>query len=203
MPNDPNDERYQTWSETISEYSVPPYKGFVCITHFHKDDYVIVKNRGEEKITLKKNAIPTIFQSSSNALMTNAHNFDGNISDDEVVSPVSPAQVTENQSNKNFENLRIKCCDSIELLSILKLEHSDLRQKYIELEAEKCVQIAHLEKENKKLKMNAEIQKTHIKYLSKKVYRKEKSEQKLKDLLKDLKEECILSAEAYEALEVI
>lgn len=196
----PNDERGQTWIKSISEYSVQPYKGFVCIQHFQENDIVVVKNRGNEKITLKKNAIPTVFQSNSNGLMTDAHNFDRS-DDDGVVSP--PRQVAENDPSKIVENLRMKCCDSIDLLSILKMEHLELRQKYIELDAKRSIEIAQLENENKKLKINVEIQKTHIAYLSKKVYRKEASEQKLNDLLIDLKEQSILSTEAHQALEVV
>lgn len=73
----------------------------------------------------------------------------------------------------------------------------------IELQTKKCVEVAALEMEIKKLKANADIQKQHIKYLSSKVYNKEKSKESLNFLLKELREQNILPAKAHETLAVI
>lgn len=100
-----------------------------------------------------------------------------------------------------------KCCNRCDELKglndILKAEYDSLREEFIDFEAKRCIEIANYEREINKLKMEADIRKQHIKYLSAKVYRKEKSEESLKLLLKELKEKSILSTKAYETLEVI
>lgn len=103
----------------------------------------------------------------------------------------------------NCENPPIKCCDSFEIYNILKVEHANLRQAYIELEAKRCVEVAKLENEIRKFKMDADNQKQHIKQLLGKVYKQQKTGESLKSLLKDLKARSILSTEAYNILEVL
>lgn len=122
------------------------------------------------------------------------------------VCETQSAQCATNQSNEfngNGERPPIKCCDSFELYNILKAEHGILRQAYIELEAKRCFEVMQLEKVKKKLEIKIEIQKDHIKYLKKKTQNKEQSAKSLKMLLKNLREQSILSKEAYEVLKVI
>lgn len=172
---------------------------------------------------MKKDAIPKIFVSndpSANTYCKNQmkrktdsvslasdagdstnENYDGkkrrmsNIFDHSVdaVEPVGSFTKPAQRSNTSHS------CDNCENL---KADKKTIYQDYIELEAKRCVEVATLENEIKKLKMDAEIRKQHIKYLSAKLHRKEKSEESLKNLLKDLQEQNILSAQAYEALEV-
>lgn len=217
----PTDERYQIWCSAIRAYSKEPFKGFICINHFHEDDLIIQKSR----TTLKNNAIPNFFVAngtSVNAMKRTINstslapsvsticgyrnqNFygkrrkicgtfdtaDSADSADTISEPVPPDQ------SKNF---RVpNSCDNCELL---KAEKESLRQDYIELDAKRCVEVADLENEIRKLKMDAEIRKQHMKYLSNKVNRKEKSEESLKNLLRDLKEQNVLPLQAYETLEV-
>lgn len=113
------------------------------------------------------------------------------------------AKTQSNEFNGNGERPPIKCCDSFELYNILKAEHGIVRQAYIELEAKRCFEVMQLEKEKKKLEIKIEIQKDHIKYLKKKTQNKEQSVKSLKMLLKNLREQSILSKEAYEVLKVI
>lgn len=113
----------------------------------------------------------------------------------EIIDTVEAFTETAQGANVSESN----SCGNCE---ILEAQKKNLYIEYVELDAKRCVEIANLEKENRKLKMNAGIRKQHIQYLSTKVHRKEKSEASLKILLKDLKEQNILSPQAYEALEV-
>lgn len=198
----PNDERYQVWCTTVSAYSVPPHKGFICINHFHGDDLLIAKNQ----TTLKKLAIPKIFvatDASVNAQFNLMENTNRKCDEKRrltsgIIDAVDPVEIfTEPAQSEGVHRSNI--CDNCELS---KAEKESIYQDYVELEAKRCVEVANLENCIKKLKMDAEISKQHIKYLSTKVYRKEKSEESLKSLLKDLKEQNVLSTQAYETLEV-
>lgn len=97
------------------------------------------------------------------------------------------------------ETRETSSCDNCE---ILKAEKKSLYQEYIELDAKRCVEVSKLKNAIEMLKMDADIRKQHIKYLTAKVYRKEKSNESLKILLKDLKEQNLLTLQAYETLEV-
>lgn len=145
-------------------------------------------NRGKQKITLKSGAVPSNFTSNS----PNMHSYD-----------CEEGEEHENRENQSVQRVQRICCDCFEKHNILKVEYSNLRQEYINLEATKSVQISDLENKIEKLKMDLHIQKDHIKHISNKLYRKEQSEKSLKEFLKDLKEQNILSKEAYETLEVI
>lgn len=188
----PTDERYRIWSDAIGSHSVPPYKGFICIEHFIEDDLEVRKDR----TTLKKDALPKIFN-------TNHSNQCVNIADNQPFqSPV--ANVAQSSDIQCRQDKACSNCDELKTQNnILKAEYGNLREEFIELETKKSIEVAALETEIKKLKANADIQKQHIKYLSSKVYNKEKSNESLKLLLKQLQEQNILSTKAYETLEVI
>lgn len=169
--------------------------------------------KAKQQTILKKNAVPSIFEANSTRIVRN--NSDGkcvpgapneDLSEKREVSNACNAESTqgaEKHSNGNSDNPCTRCSDSSERYDILKAEYSNLRQMYIELETKKCLEVTNLENEIRKLKVDAEIQKKHIKYLSGRVYRKEKSEKSLQVLLKDLEAQSVLSTEAYEVLEVI
>lgn len=204
------------WSTVINAHSNLKYRGFICIKHFEEDDLVIHKN----KITLKKDAIPKLFGPNANITRTNNSNnlnnfaqiVPGNSGNSDcgrdIGGPEGPnekfssAQGAKQHSNENLNNPRKSCCNSFELNDILKAENESLRQEYVELETKRCVEVASLQNEIKKLKDNANVQKKHIKYLSGKIYKQEKSKESLQTLLKDLKEQSVLTAEAYDVLEV-
>lgn len=162
-------------------------------------------DRGKQKITLKIRAIPSKFAPNS----PNTHSYDGYDRCDckEGEEGVQPGKEREERTKEreNRENQSVQriCCDCFKKHNILKAEYSNLRQEYINLEATKSVQISDLENKIEKMKMNLDIQKDHIKHISNKLYWKEQSEKSLKEFLKDLKEQNILSKEAYETLEVI
>lgn len=180
----PTDEKYKNWENAIRNYSIAPYKGFICINHFTKDDLLICKS----KISLKKDSMPK--------------KFDANTPEHPVqITPMERAtdaipSIPSMPSISRASSVSCNKCES------LKTEKHCIYQEYIELEAKRCIEISNLENTIKKLKMDAEIRKQHIKYLSAKVYRKEKSEESIKCLLKDLKEQKVLSSQAYETLEV-
>lgn len=114
------------------------------------------------------------------------------------IEPIEAAQTKENR-----ENSRVICSNCSELYDISKAEYANLREEYIKLEAKRCLEVTKLEKENTKLKIKINFQAENIKYLLKNVKQKEKSEQSLNNLLKDLRAENVLSNEAYNILEVI
>lgn len=96
-------------------------------------------------------------------------------------------------------------CSNSQLYSILKAEHENLKQDYIENEAKRCMEIAKLQKELEMHKTKVEIRKQEVSYLSKKILNLEKSQKSLKklvDTLKDLEAERMITPEAYKALEV-
>lgn len=165
-----------------------PYKGFICVNHFNKDDLETKK----QKISLKKHAIPTIFNGNENVQKNPLKNCASELN--KLNHPNPPIPLNEN--HQKSQNPLCAVCD------ILKAENENLRQHYIELETRRCVEIATLENDKKKLKANSEIQKQHIKYLSGKLYVRDKSLKSLKSLLKDLQTQSLLTAEAYDALEV-
>lgn len=227
----PNDERHQAWLNAISAHAVEPYKGLICINHFHEDDLVIGR-----QITLKKDTVPKIFNAAKNnaPILFGSENRESGenneehkerCNDEESVpkekttqsagdsASISDISCENNEEKGNGEDNVPKKnttksankgakCDLCEMCEIVKAEKESLRQEYIELEANNSLKIAKLENEIKKLKMESEIKKSHIKYLSAKVYRKEKSEESLKTLLKDLEEENVITRQAYDALEV-
>lgn len=178
----PTDEKYPNWENAISIYSSAPYRGFICINHFIKDDLVV----GKTKTSLKKDAVPKLFVACTPIIqITSTKKTNSTITS---IPPMPSAPSAPSIS-----------CDKCESL---KTEKQCIYQDYIELEAKRCIEIANLENTIKKLKMDAEIRKQHMKYLSAKVYRKEKSEESLKCLLEDLKAQNVLSSQAYEALKV-
>lgn len=215
------DDRYQNWYTAISAYSSAPHKGFICIDHFHKDDLQI----GKSKTTLKKNALPKIFAANDTSINiqitqvktikktndvissapsvssicdTNKNNSTNKRQVSGIIDAVCPVETCT--APKQCTNVhKTSSCDNCE---ILKAEKKHLYQEYIELETKRCVEVEFLKKKIKNLEMDAEIRKQHMKYLSNKVFRKEKSEESLKILLKDLKEQNVLSLQAYETLEV-
>lgn len=207
-----------SWTAAINGHSaslVTGHKGFVCIKHFHESDLIVTKT----KITLKKNAIPQIFPTSSqastecNSTQIIENNSNSGDTFQQVVSShtclAKPAQSAKKkpaqpkQTNENCENVEHlqKCCDC-SLYEILKAEYAILRQEFVELQAQKNTEIAKLECVKKKLISEAAIKKEQIKYLTGKIYQKEKSVHSLKILLKDLNAQSVLSTEAYEILEV-
>lgn len=235
----PADERYRIWSSAISTYSVSPYKGFVCVKHFHGNDLVVGKGR----ITLKKNAVPNIFSMNDrNDTIVNA-----------PTAPTAPTTLTNTNGTKVPQSIRVytnrkvvlnrrqnlcnvratnlediqpkttdaaegsdqslnqcepnKDCDTCHELKnqndIMRAEYGNLNEEYIDLETRKGIEIAALEKKIMKLKLDADIRKQHIKYLSSRVYKKQKSEESLKLLLQDLQKQSLLSTQAYATLAVI
>lgn len=193
----------EIWSEAIKKYLDQPstgHKGFICFKHFHQND-LIVRN---EKITLKKNATPTIFNTSGQIapiISDSPNNFsDQNHQNQPALSAkTTPAQPT--QTNQIEENSHI-FSGEYDAYEILKAEYSNLRQEYFELRAEKDVKISELENVIKKLIVKTKIQKEQIQYLTVKVSQKEKSTQSLKVLLKDLQTNNVLPDGALETLEV-
>lgn len=207
------------WSTVINAHSNLKYRGFICIKHFEEDDLVIHRN----KITLKKDAIPKLFEPNANIARTNNSNNLNNFAQidpdnrdnsgnsdfgRDIGGPNGPnekfssAQCARQHSNENLNNTRKSCCNSFELNEILKAEIESLRQEYVELETKRCVEVASIQNEIEKLKANANVQKKHIKYLSRTIYKQEKSKESLQTLLKDLKEQSVLTAEAYDVLQV-
>lgn len=123
-----------------------PYRGFICINHFNKDDLVV----GKTKTSLKKDAVPKLFVACTpNIQITSTKKTNSTITS---IPPMPSAPSIS--------------CDKCESL---KTEKQCIYQDYIELEAKRCIEIANLENTIKKLKMDAEIRKQHIKYLSAKV----------------------------------
>ena len=183
------------------KYSDKPstgHKGFICIKHFHQNDL----NIRNEKITLKKNATPTIFSSSEPSepigrpIVSNSGNSPNNLSDQNHENQPAPSAETTPAAPTQLTQIN-------QIEDILKAEYSNLRQEYIELRTEKDARISELESVIKKLTMKAQIRKEQIQYLSVKVSQKEKSTQSLKMLLKDLRTKNVLSTAALETLEVI
>lgn len=100
-------------------------------------------------------------------------------------------------SNQNQENQLLSEC------KIFEIENTNLRQAYAELEAKRCVEVEKMKHEISKLKANHEIQKTHMKCISKEIYSLKDPKQSMERLLDNLKEQNILCAEAHETLKVI
>lgn len=224
--------------------------------HFHKDDLVV----GKQRITLKRDALPKIFNTSDaivnasilpkvsiNANDTshanggeqtirvitnrkvisnhrNERELNRNI-DPRSIQPIQPAQQahctdhkdiqsrhplsanaargTAIQFAQNTQNNGCGTCNELKNRNdILEAEYNLLREEFIDLEARKGIEITNLETEMKKLKFKTDIQKQELKYLSSKVYRKQKSEESLKLLLKDLEAQNVLSTKACETLAV-
>lgn len=144
--------------------------------------------------------------SNENTLEKEKQKLITNYTTDEISEPI---QVKSAQgANKHYKSNVVAptdCCNSAKLYQIAKAEYANLQQEYIEFESKRCIEVEKLENELKMYKHKAAIQKQEIKYLSNKVSKLEKTEKSLKTLLKtlkDLQEQNILSAEAYEALEV-
>lgn len=168
----------------------------------------------EDRVNLKKDVIPSVFELVSNivpgkavmaGLATDFSNEsienDENAINSDVNDSLCTAQTVPNVENQTKHN-QINANRENQRYDILKCEYENLRQQYIELESQRCVQMANLENEVKKSQTKIKIQKEQIQYYQGKIHRIEKSEQSLKNLLDDFKERSILTAEAHATLEV-
>lgn len=200
----PQDERNSIWRSAITAYSVPPHKGFVCVKHFEKDELI-----GKQRVKLKKDAVPKIFASVANVPSKNAiDSYECHTADElNDANQIEFAQGANTQYKSDVfvpvkRSTCMKCCNNAELVDTLRAEYANLKEEYNELESKRCVDVEKLKNELRVVKNKAEIRKQEIKYLSQKVSKLEKNEKSLKNLLKDLETQNILSTEAYEALEV-
>lgn len=170
---------------------------------------------GKQRITLKKDAVPKFFETNGTILnntmapMVSTNTNDASHANSSAQctnlciqsDQTQAADADQSAQNRNRDGCN-RCNELTKLNDILKAEYNNLRQEFIELNSKRDIEEANFKKEMIKFKADADIRKQHIKYLSSKVYRKEKSEELLKLLLEDLKAQNVLSTKAYETLEV-
>lgn len=227
----PNNDRKNEWITAFREYSAPPYTGFICINHFDDKDLVFNKQQINLRKNAIPKVFENIenrldqpmesdqFDESNESNQSMSAQYDRNDILDTLqveynklsqqyieLKAIESERCNElkelREEIKNLNQANQRTSELCGIIDSLKAENATLRQEYNERESQICVETEKLKNEIRKMRANSEIQKDHMKYLSKKVYMKEKSVQSLRVLLDDLRTENILSAEAHEILKV-
>lgn len=168
----------------------------ICAQHFHEDDFLTKSKRDR----LKKNAVPTVFDRSqsdeNNGIEENyehSDNFDNqlepnenhqNVERTESAMHQATSETSQNESNEQYRSYQL------------------LYQQYIKEKAEMNVREEKLKQHIKKLEIDVDNQKKHIRFLNQKLLREQKSKDALNNLLKELHAKKLLDEKNLKNLEV-